>query len=362
MKVTSLYAQHIGKGARMVPFASYEMPLHYTDGAIQEHLCVREKAGLFDISHMGVLHLKGLGLEKVIEECLPIDYQAMKVGEVKYTLLLNDSGGILDDLLIYKGSDYALVVLNASRKAQDYAVFQERLFSKGIVLQLLDDISILAVQGPVAKEVAAAHFPSAANLHFMQFTDLPQYKGWISRTGYTGEDGFEIICGNAFAPELFNKVLSHDSVKVIGLAARDSLRLEAGLCLYGQDIMEETNPIEASLLWSIPKSRRENPTFFGGDALKDYFTGIKQPTRKRVGLVSKEKVILRHGMSIMNDQSQEVGKITSGGYSPCLGYSVAMGYASLEFLDASLFVNVRDKLIEAQLTPLPFVQTRYVKG
>ncbi|MDP4595045.1 MAG: glycine cleavage system aminomethyltransferase GcvT [Beijerinckiaceae bacterium] len=372
---TALTQAHEQAGARMVPFAGYSMPVQYPTGIIAEHKWTRESAGLFDVSHMGQAHLEGPDASRLLESLVPADIQSLGEGRTRYTQLLNDQGGILDDLMVTKrspspdraakGEECLVLVVNAARKAQDFALIREKL--PQLDLTILDDRALLALQGPKAVDVLADHWPSLRDQPFMSFgtTEPPGYFGmgfYFWRSGYTGEDGFEISVDNEIAASWFDKLCADPRVKPIGLGARDSLRLEAGLCLYGHDIDKTTSPIEANLQWSIQKRRREEGGFPGAARIQ---RELKDgPARRRIGLLLEGRQPAREGAEIATVDGRIIGTVTSGGPSPVLGCPIAMGYVETPHAGKGtpLHVMVRGKPLAARVVPMPFVPSRYYKS
>jgi aminomethyltransferase len=361
---TPLFDLHVSLGAKMVPFAGYDMPVQYPLGVLKEHLHVREKAGLFDVSHMGQVSLKGQGVVEFLEHLLPTDVSMLKVDHQKYSMLLNDDGRIIDDLmLVNRGEDYLLVV-NAGRKAIDIAHIKENL-PAGISLTVLDDFALLALQGPESVAILAELNPAVSDLKFMQggFFKLDGTACYVTRSGYTGEDGFEISVPAQGAVALASTLLANDCVEAIGLGARDSLRLEAGLCLYGNDIDESKTPLDADLRWAISPSRRPDGAkaggYIGSEALALQFqSGV---INKRVGLKVNSRVPVRAGADVQNAAGDIVGCVSSGGFSPSLSAPVAMAYVSTDALDQELVAVVRNKPVPVAVVKLPFVTQRYAK-
>jgi len=361
---TPLHDLHVELGARMVPFAGYSMPVQYRDGILAEHNWARTNAGLFDVSHMGQARLRGDDVAAALETLTPGDITGLKVGEQRYTLLLNDEGGIKDDLMVSRPDDDGLfLVVNAAVKASDFAHIAERLAGRA-ELEVLEDRALLALQGPAAVEVLSALAPDVEDMVFMQsmHVDLMGADCIISRSGYTGEDGFEISVPADRAEALARALLDDDeNVKPIGLGARDSLRLEAGLCLYGHDIDETTSPIEASLIWAVAKARRETGGFPGAARIqKEIADG---PVRKRVGLALKDKAPAREGAPIAID-GEEVGVVTSGGFGPTVGAPIALGYVPLAHAKVGTMVDimVRGSARPAEVVKTPFAPHRYVRS
>jgi aminomethyltransferase len=363
---TPLYDAHINLSARMVPFAGYEMPVQYPTGVLAEHLWTREHAGLFDVSHMGQCIIAAETFDQAsqaLEKIVPADVMGLAPQQQRYAQLLAEDGGILDDLMISRlaqpGRVY--VVVNASRKEADFAHIAAHL-PADVRLERNDDAALIAVQGPEAAEALARLNPKTAALKFMHFDtfDLGDCKGaQVSRSGYTGEDGFEISVPAADALALWQGLLEHPNVKPIGLGARDSLRLEAGLCLYGHDIDETTSPVEADLLWSIGKRRRADGGFIGAErVLKEIADG---PSRKRVGIKPDGRAPAREGTDIQDMSGRVIGKITSGGFGPSVNGPVAMGYVERESSvpGTSVQLIVRGQVMPATVVKLPFVAARF---
>ena len=362
LKTTPLNAAHRALGARMVGFGGYDMPVQY-EGVLAEHRWTREHAGLFDVSHMGQCKITGPDAIAQFERFVPGDYQILKAGKQKYSLLLNAEGGIMDDLMAGKPDhDGLYVVVNAGNKDADFAHLKANI-SGDAVLTVLDDRALLAIQGPEAAEVMAAHEPVLADFGFMDCARLMLFgvDCYVSRSGYTGEDGYEISVPAADAERIWTEILKDARVKPIGLGARDSLRLEAGLPLHGHDIDASTDPVEAALTFALSKSRKERADFPGAERiLKALADG---PARVRVGLHVKEGAPAREGAEIAGADGNVVGKVTSGGPSPSLGKNIAMGYVppALAELGAELKVIVRGKAAAAEVVALPFVAQRYYR-
>jgi len=360
---TPLYDLHVELGARMVEFAGYAMPVQYPAGIMTEHLHTRESAGLFDVSHMGQARVTGD--ESALEALITADLSALGAGEQKYTLLLNAEGGIMDDLMVSRpfGADGGIfAVVNAGTKGKDFAHMRAAFGGKA-QLHELSDRALLALQGPKAADVFTGLVPDAAKLVFMQagvFT-LDWVEIYASRSGYTGEDGFEISVPADEAAHIARLLLADERVKPIGLGARDSLRLEAGLCLYGHDMDEDRTPVEASLTWAIAKVRRERADFPGAaKILKQIADGAGQ---KRVGIKPHDKSPAREGAEIVHE-GEVVGVVTSGGFGPSYGAPVAMGYvrADLAKPGTPLELMVRGKARTAEVASLPFAPHRFHRG
>jgi aminomethyltransferase len=361
LKRTPLYALHLELGGKMVPFAGYEMPVQYPAGILKEHLHTRAAAGLFDVSHMGQAFLSGADPARALERLTPADLLALREGAQRYGLLLNDQGGIRDDFMVTRlaGEAALYLVVNASMKESDFAYIGEKLKSEA-VLSPAPDRALLALQGPAAAAALARHAPGVDKLSFMRAArvDVAGRPAIISRTGYTGEDGFEISLEGRDAEPVARALLDEPEVMPIGLGARDSLRLEAGLCLYGHDIDETTDPVEANLVWAIGKRRKLERGFAGAELVMDrLFNGAG---RKRVGIRPEGRAPAREGTEIAVD-GRIVGKITSGGFGPSLNAPVAMGYVLSEFSQdgTRLELMVRGKALPALVAPMPFVPHRY---
>ena len=371
---TALYALHIEAGARMVPFAGYEMPLQYPGGIMAEHLHTRAAAGLFDVSHMGQLELSaGTGRNEdaaaALESLVPADIVGLAAGRQRYTLLTNEAGGILDDLMVTNLGDRLLLIVNAACKAHDEAHIRARLES-GCEIRTLADRALLALQGPQAEAVLARLAPAVAEMRFMQVRRL-RLSGAeciVSRSGYTGEDGFEISVPAGHAETVARVLLEDARVQWIGLGARDSLRLEAGLCLYGSDLDERTTPVEAGLEWSIQKSRRSGGARAGGFPGADVI--LRQLSegagRRRVGLKPDGRAPIRGGAVLYADEEarEAIGAVTSGGFGPSMGGPVAMGYVGREHESPGtrLAAELRGKRLGVTVSPLPFVAPGFKRG
>lgn len=369
LRHTPLFALHQQLGARMVAFAGYSMPVQYPQGLMAEHLHTRQSAGLFDVSHMGQLLLSGADAAAALETLMPVDVQDLGVHKQRYGLLLNDAGGILDDLmLVNRGSDWLLIV-NGACKDGDIAHIQERIGQRCEVLPLPDQ-ALLALQGPLAAAALARLIPGVADLVFMTggHFDWLGHPLYITRSGYTGEDGFEISVPAAGAEALAIELLAQAEVAPIGLGARNSLRLEAGLCLYGNDIDSSTTPVEANLNWAIQKVRRSGGAREGGfPGAALILSQLQNPQllqRKRVGLIAQERIPVREPAPLQNAQGQTIGHITSGLLSPSLNQPVALGYVQPAYaaLDTEIFALVRGKSVPMKVAATPFVPTNYHRG
>jgi aminomethyltransferase len=358
----ALDAWHRARGGRMVPFAGYEMPVQY-EGIMAEHLWTRESAGLFDVSHMGQLIFTGEGVGAALEALMPADIAAAKPGHPVYSLLMAENGGILDDLMLTKRDDGSIyMVVNGACKWDDIAHFREFLPDE-IEINYLDEQALLALQGPKAVDALERIVPGVAALVFMQ-GGLFQWQGhelWISRSGYTGEDGFEISVPAAGVEALADALTAQDEVKPIGLGARDSLRLEADLPLYGHDLDEETTPVSAALSFALKKRRREEGGFPGYDRIM--LERENGPILKRVGLIVEGRQPVREGALVVDAEGSEVGKVTSGGFAPTVQKPIAMAYvpAASATPGSRITLTQRGKIHHAEVVPMPFVPHRYVR-
>jgi aminomethyltransferase len=361
LRQTPLHALHLELGGKMVPFAGYEMPVQYPAGILKEHLHTRAKAGLFDVSHMGQAFLAGADPARALEWLTPADIIGLKEGAQRYGLLLNDAGGIKDDFMTTRlaGEAALYLVVNAGTKEADFAYISGMLAGKA-ELTPRPDRALLALQGPLAADVLERHSTGISKLSFMRAirTTVAGAPAIVSRTGYTGEDGYEISIEARHADTVARALLGHAEVLPIGLGARDSLRLEAGLCLYGHDIDETTNPAEANLVWAIGKRRKMDKDFLAGDAIMDaVFNG---PARKRVGILPSGRAPAREGAEIMAD-GKVIGRITSGGFGPSKNAPVAMGYVETAYATdgTKLDLMVRGNALPAIVAPMPFVPHNY---
>ncbi|MDE0538243.1 MAG: glycine cleavage system aminomethyltransferase GcvT [Rhodospirillales bacterium] len=358
---THLHELHVSLGARMVPFAGYDMPVQYT-GIIAEHLHTRSGAGLFDVGHMGQGRLTGAGAAAALETLVPGDITGLAEGRMRYTQLTNEHGGILDDLMVSKISDAIFLVVNASRKESDFAHIAEGVGSDA-ALEILADRALIALQGPKAAAVLGRHVRGVAEMKFMTISavDVMGAECLVSRSGYTGEDGYEISIPGESAVEIAKALLAESEVEPIGLGARDTLRLEAGLCLYGNDIDDTTTPVEAGLTWSIAK-RHEEGGFPGAPVIQQQIAD--GPERRRVGLKPDGKAPVRAHAEIRGKLGETVGEVTSGGFGPTVDGPVAMGYVKSEHAGAGTPVDimVRGKPLPATVVRLPFVEQRYFRG
>ncbi|MFL2771208.1 MAG: glycine cleavage system aminomethyltransferase GcvT [Rhodospirillaceae bacterium] len=367
LKLTCLAPLHRVLGAKMVPFAGYSMPVQFPHGVLKEHLQTRSSAGLFDVSHMGQADLIGDDVDVALEELVPGEVCGLKPGYIRYTQLLNESGGIVDDLMVTRPLDgrgkRLHLVVNGACKDKDYEYIQYKLSGR-VALERKDGHALLALQGPKARAVLEALDPDCTVMPFMscRSTLLNGVECVVSRCGYTGEDGFEISIPEAAASAIAEALIDHPDVEPVGLGARDSLRLESGLCLYGHDIDETTSPIEADLAWSISKRRRIEGGFPGGKRiLTELHAG---PLRKRVGLKTVGRTLTREGTIIESPDGEEVGRVTSGGFGPTVEGPIAMGYVTSDFaaVGTRLHLIVRGKVVEADVVTMPFVPHSYFRG
>lgn len=368
LKKTVFHDLHVKHGAKLVEFAGYSMPVQYEMGIKQEHLYCRDTVGLFDVSHMGQAELVAKDYETAalaLEKIVPGDVLKLKPERMRYSVLLNEKGGIEDDLMIThrvnaKSESIVGLVVNAGRKIHDYAYISSYL-PDDVELKILDDRSLIALQGPEAESILSIWCGEAVGIPYMSeiqttFFDVPCR---VSRCGYTGEDGYEISLSNADAERVAIMLLSHPDVKLIGLGARDSLRLEAGFCLYGHDIDTETTPVEADISWIMNKRRRREGGFLGEKIILQQATS--GPKKRRVGLLPQGPVApAREGALLFNAEGQEIGLVTSGGFGPTIGGPVAMGYVSSEHasLGSQIFVEVRGRKSEWRVTDMPFTPYR----
>jgi aminomethyltransferase len=350
---------HRSKGGRMVPFAGYEMPVQY-EGIMAEHLWTREKAGLFDVSHMGQLFIHGRGVDGALERLMPGDFRDAKDMKPKYSLLLNEDGGIIDDLMATRRGDDFYVVVNGATKHGDIDQMRNRM-PQDIIVDHMTQQALLALQGPLAAEVLDAALPGVAALSFMQAGPFHAFGHplWISRSGYTGEDGFEISIPAVATEQLANWLVADERVKPIGLGARDSLRLEAGLPLYGHDLDDRTTPVMAGLNFAINKRRRAEGGFAGSERILSEI--LNGPPVLRVGFEIDGRQPVREGALVLTGEGNEIGRITSGGFSPSLQRPIAMGYVGITFSEpgTALKLEQRGKLFDARVVPMPFVPHRY---
>ncbi len=359
---TALYNIHKNLGAKFVPFAGYEMPIQYKEGIVKEHISTRTYAGFFDVSHMGQFFLEGdETLTEALEKIIPADLKSLKTNHSKYSFLLNNDGGIIDDLIVTKTEKGFCIILNAACKEND--IKQISKFLKNNHKHLLsNDLSLIALQGPKSVEILEKLIPGVSNLKFMTGNNF-NYDNenlYITRSGYTGEDGFEISISNKKVEKLINFLISNE-VKPIGLGARDTLRLEAGLCLYGHDLNEKINPIEANLKWAIAKKRKDVGGFNGWEKIKNLLTNGSE--KIRVGIKPEGKVIARENTKIFSTDDNEIGLVTSGTFGPSVNAPVAMGYVKSNFakVGTPIKLEVRGKKYGGKVSELPFYKKSYVK-
>lgn len=364
---TVFYDYHLAAGGKMVPFAGYLMPVQYSSGIMQEHLHCRDNAGLFDVSHMGQIIVEGEGAAQALETLMPVDLESLGINQQTYATLTNEQGGVMDDLIVTRWSENVFfLIVNAGCKMQDLEHIRSHL--PGFAVRYLGERGLLALQGLRATEIMAELSPEANRLVFMNgcHSSIDGIECYITRSGYTGEDGFEISVDPSDAHKLADKLLSYDLVNWIGLGARDSLRLEAGLCLYGHDMNETTSPVEAGIIWSISKSRRVDGAKAGGFLGSETILGqiANGVSKKRVGFLVDGRAPVREGAEIIDQAGNVVGAITSGGFGPTLQAPVAMGYVTIEFAPVGTQLNalVRGRSLPITVTKMPLVQQRYFRG
>ena len=362
MEKTALYDFHKNLGAKFVPFAGYEMPIQYKDGIVKEHISTRQSAGFFDVSHMGQLFISGnKSSEQSLEKIIPLDFKEIKINQSKYSFLINDKGGVIDDLIITRVEGGFNIILNAACKENDIKEIAKCLNSEN-KYELRNDLSLIALQGPKSETILESIVEGVSQLKFMNGGSF-EFQGrkiYITRSGYTGEDGFEISVPNKNV-ENFTKLLSNEGAKPVGLGARDTLRLEAGLCLYGHELNQDINPIQANLKWAISKRRREEGGFKGWEKIKnDLQNGV---SKIRVGIKPAGRIIAREGTKIFSSSGEEIGVITSGTFGPSVNSPVAMGYIKSKFseINNKILLEVRGKKHEAVVSKLPFYKKSYVK-
>ncbi|MGC3875136.1 glycine cleavage system aminomethyltransferase GcvT [Halomonas sp. GXIMD04776] len=364
---TPLYDLHVELGGKMVEFAGYSMPVQYPLGVKKEHEHTRAACGLFDVSHMGQVSVSGPAPAKALETLVCADIVGLPVGMQRYALFTNDEGGIIDDLMVANAGDHLFLVVNAACKAQDIAHLRTGLGSDHQVEEL--ERGLLALQGPQASNVMTRLCPDACELVFMQHGvfDMGGTEVWISRSGYTGEDGFEISIPAAQTDAIARRLLQEPEVEAIGLGARDSLRLEAGLCLYGHDIDQSTTPVEAGLIWAVGKPRRRGGEreagFLGADMILHQIQA-KDHRRKRVGLLGEGRAPVREGAELYSDDDRHIGVVTSGGFGPSVGKPVALGYVNVDDADIGkgVYAEVRGKRLPMTISKTPFVRPGYHRG
>ena len=359
---TALYNVHKNLGAKFVPFAGYSMPIQYKDGIVKEHICTRTHAGFFDVSHMGQFFLQGdETLTEALEKIIPADLKSLKINHSKYSFLLNKDGGIIDDLIVTKTEKGFCIILNAACKENDIKQITQILDDKH-EYHLDNNLSLIALQGPKAVQILERLLPGVSNLKFMTGNNF-QYEGenlYITRSGYTGEDGFEISITNKNVKNLIDFLIQNE-VKPVGLGARDTLRLEAGLCLYGHDLNEKITPVEANLKWAIAKKRKIAGGFNGWNKIKELLNNGSE--KIRVGIKPEGKIIARENTKIFSSTNEEIGFITSGTFGPSVKAPVAMGYVKSKFseIGTSLKLEIRGKKYEGKVSELPFYKKNYVK-
>ncbi|MDG1198340.1 MAG: glycine cleavage system aminomethyltransferase GcvT [Actinomycetota bacterium] len=365
LKKTALNELHAELGGRLIPFSGYELPIQY-DGVLAEHHATREAAGLFDVSHMKIVDVSSIGSSDVgetLELIAPGGLTTLGDNRLRYSMLTNDAGGIVDDVIFTRMANQFRLVLNASRADIDLEYLDASLGNQ-LTFRPRHDLALISIQGPRAVGVLQKHDPAVADLSFMEagLINFGRTECDISRSGYTGEDGFEIAMPNDEAEQIVRLLLLDKTLKPAGLGARDTLRLEAGLCLYGNELNESTTPVEANLSWTIPKRRRQDQRFPGASTICSQLE--KGTERTRVGVTASGKRPIRDGAQLFNENNQMVGLITSGGYSPTTGKPVAMGYIDAPYAneDNDLTAVVRGKKIGCTVAPLPFVQHRYKRS
>ncbi len=371
LKHTPLYQLHLDLGARMVPFAGYEMPVQYPNGILKEHLHVRAAAGLFDVSHMGQFEIRSRngdseGVARALESVVPMDIVGLASGRQRYALLTNEHGGIRDDLMIARLGDRFLIVVNAACKDADEVYLREAM-SHACTIERIEDRALVALQGPGAEAALAGLAPDVRSMRFMDFrtTDVMNVACFVSRSGYTGEDGFEISLPASHAEAVARELLKNTNVAMIGLGARDSLRLEAGLCLYGSDLDTTTTPVEAALEWSIQKARRTGGSregnFPGAQTILHHL--VSGVPRRRVGLRPEGRAPIRQGAPLFSDQdvADAIGVVTSGGFGPSVNAPVAMGYVTSagDVAGGTIYADLRGTRVPLRLSALPFISTTY---
>ena len=365
LKTTPLYKIHNNNAAKLVSFAGYYLPIQYANGIIAEHNHTRKAASVFDVSHMGQIKISGPMIHDALEKILPISFSRIAPGQIKYTQFLNKEGKIIDDLMIHRSfeDNQIWLVVNADCTEKDLDHLYSNL-NRSYKIELIDDRALIAIQGPKSSNILKEFFNEIDNMPFMTgdwFTyDNEQF--FVSRCGYTGEDGYEVSIKDRYAEEFISKLLKFEDVKLAGLGARNSLRMEAGLCLYGNDISILTSPVEAGLTWSIPKERIENGCFIGHENIKkDLIDGVE---KKLVGIKPLGKLPAREGTQILSKNGKIIGEITSGGYSPSLQAPIAMGYINAEILqkNCEILLNVRGNSLPAEIVSLPFVEHKYFRG
>jgi aminomethyltransferase len=368
IRTTSLYQMHLDAGAKMVPFAGYEMPVSYPLGIKKEHIHTREKAGLFDVSHMGQIRLVGKNAKRVLESLVPVDIIDLPLMKLRYALFTNKDGGVMDDLMVTNlGDDSLFLVVNAACKEAD---FEHLLNTIGVEckVEFLEDVALLALQGPKAHEVLAEIAPSTSEMTFMTAKQLVinGIDCFITRSGYTGEDGFEISLLAKDAEELAKLLLSNEEVEWVGLGARDSLRLEAGLSLYGHELDNDHSPVESSLNWALSKVRRtggeREGNYLGDNIIMSHLNEGSES--KVVGLQPEGRMPVRDGALIEDELGNEAGQVTSGGFGPSINRPIAIARIKKNYIEnqSKLFALVRDKKIAVEIVKLPFIKQNYYRG
>ncbi|MBV8447678.1 MAG: glycine cleavage system aminomethyltransferase GcvT [Hyphomicrobiales bacterium] len=367
LQQTPLHAAHVAANGKLVAFAGYEMPVQYPTGVLAEHLHTRSSAGAFDVSHMGQAFIDGHpDPADVLEQLVPGDIKGLAPGHSRYTMLLNELGGVVDDLIVSRlprVPGRLFVVVNASRKANDFALMRSRFGGRAALTELNDRV-LIALQGPKAATVLSRMIPDAVQLSFMQCAlyRIGRFDAIVTRSGYTGEDGFEISMPQAAGVPFWQRLLGEAEVKPIGLGARDSLRLEAGLCLYGHDVDETTSPIEAGLSWTIGKRRRASGDFPGAERILEEL--VQGPARKRVGLRPDGRAPAREGTIIVDETGKTIGSVTSGGFAPSLDAPIAMGYVEAAYAEigTKLGLVIRGKVNPARVVAMPFIPHQYKRS
>jgi len=359
---TPLYDFHKSLGARLINFAGYEMPVQY-EGIIQEHILVRKSAGIFDVSHMGQLFIKHSEKDfSKLTTIIPINFDKLELHQSKYSFLLNVDGGIIDDLIVTRIDEGLKIVLNAACKYSDSTLIKNHL-GYSFDIQLNENLSLIAIQGPKAASILEKFIKGVSKLQFMHGNKFiyNDKKIYVTRSGYTGEDGFEISIENIHVKNLVEKLVYKEKVKLIGLGARDSLRLEAGLCLYGHDLNPTTTPIEANLSWAIPKNLREDGGFNGDKIILHQIKN--NPKRFRVGITPEGKAIAREGVKIFSKNNKEIGIVTSGTFGPSVDGPISMGYVDFNNskVGEKLLLKIRDKFVPANISKLPFYKKNYAR-
>ena len=365
LKTTPLYKIHNNNAAKLVSFAGYYLPIQYANGIIAEHNHTRKAASVFDVSHMGQIKISGPMIHDALEKILPISFSRIAPGQIKYTQFLNKEGKIIDDLMIHRSfeDNQIWLVVNADCTEKDLDHLYSNL-NRSYKIELIDDRALIAIQGPKSSNILKEFFNEIDNMPFMtgDWFTYENEQFFVSRCGYTGEDGYEVSIKDRYAEEFISKLLKFEDVKLAGLGARNSLRMEAGLCLYGNDISILTSPVEAGLTWSIPKERIENGGFIGHENIKkDLIDGVE---KKLVGIKPLGKLPAREGTQILSKNGKIIGEITSGGYSPSLQAPIAMGYINAETLqkNCEILLNVRGNSLPAEIVSLPFVEHKYFRG